>query len=287
MSTLRRFLLLCLMPSLTKTVFGNESNLSRVPSGPDLEILSYLDPINLFTVGLTAREFDHKVVEYLTLPGIKKERDIKLNNYILLARQPGALANPLKAIDKYLACGDKRPIVKIFGLKDLVKNDPPKFMSLLLKSAPVKPESMTHLENFYQHTLQISDLVNSPPTYESPAEKLAAIYIELSIWEQIKDQVWAEIRSQVRNQVWFEVEAQINDHAWNHIWERVRELVEHRVGRLSWNRIWGQVVSPASAQIWSRLRIEIGDKIKSLVDEQLSKSLLRFKLAEAYQEGRL
>ena len=265
---------------------GGENHLKNVPYGPDSEVFSYLTPAELFNIGTTSKDFDHRVIGYLLSPASKVERALNFRNFVILQNQANHSVNPFISADQYLAMTSPKPIVKVFGARDMLKKNPIKFMKLALKSALVATNAKNiDLTTFYQKTFQIDQLIRSLPSYSTPSQKLANIYIELSLWEHIKDQVWNQIRNQVRNQVWFEIEAQIHDQTWNLVWDGVQELVSTKMGHSSWNQVWRQAISLNTAQIWSQIDIQLEPEIKSLIDKELNNNLPYFQLAQAYQEG--
>ena len=129
----------------------------------------------------------------------------------------------------------------------------------------------------------LQTLSESFPSYESEGKKLAAIIMDLIIWDQISEQV----STQVRAQAW----TQVGDEVWAKVFPRVAKEVGLHVGNSIRNQIW--------AQIWEQIRDQVGvrvghhvlfkiwTEVRSQVEDKVNRNLKHLKFAAAHREGSL
>ncbi|MFK7826580.1 MAG: hypothetical protein AB8G05_20740 [Oligoflexales bacterium] len=248
-------------------------------------------------------------------------------NYLILKNHDES-GNQFILHDNYLALKSRETVLKIFGLDDLVKEEPKKFLKLLIEAIPHTQETIVNdLETFCSETFPSNQLINGIPLSQTPEHKLATIFTELTVWEQIKDQVGDQVRSQVydklrgqvNDRVWTQIRAQIDgedesqdvaqveDHIWAPVEDMVDTQIKARVGLQLWtqvgDQVWRQIRHQLGDHVWAQIenqvrnhiREEIKDQVwdhikyqvEDLVDAQLKEDLQQFKFEQAYQDGDL
>ncbi|NRA47447.1 MAG: hypothetical protein HRU09_21065 [Oligoflexales bacterium] len=274
--------------SVSNTSFASQSSLSSIPEGPDLAVFSYLSPEALFEVGVCSRYFDSRVVQYLQSPEKAKEKRKKLQDYLILRSEGTQTSCPLVSIDEYLKTDADCPISRILGLNHLIKKDQTKLLKLILKSAPQKHEPLgRQLETFYKNTLQIEKTLASLPSYDRSEEKLAAVFIQLLIWTQVRDQVWAPVAHHIKSGNQEEagriMDKRLGDDASDQIRDQLAELIKEQVGTLSTNQLKDHTMIHIWTQIWQLMMSKLSKDLGALVNENLE----HFKLATDYDQENL
>ncbi|MFK7823648.1 MAG: hypothetical protein AB8G05_05805 [Oligoflexales bacterium] len=139
-----------------------------------------------------------------------------------------------------------------------------------------------HLKSVYLYK-HFSSLSESFPSYESDNKKLAAIIMDLLIWDQISEQV----STQVKAQTW----SQVGDEAWTKVWSKVIDGIESRVGNSIRNEIWAQISEKIRKQVEVRVDnhvlFKIWTQLRSQVEDQVKQNLWHLQFASAYREGSL
>jgi hypothetical protein len=105
---------------------------------------------------------------------------------------------------------------------------------------------------------------------------------------QVRDQVWDQVRAQVRDQVgdqvgdqvraqvWDQVGAQVRDQVraqvWaqvrNQVWDQVRAQVRDQVR----DQVWDQVRDQVRDQVWAQVRAQVGDQVWAQVRDQVGQA---------------
>ena len=129
----------------------------------------------------------------------------------------------------------------------------------------------------------LQTLSDSFPSYESEGKKLAAIIMDLIIWDQISTQV----STQVRSQAW----THIGDEAWAKVWPRVVEEVGIHIGvsirNQIWAQIWDQIREQVGVRIGHHVLFKIWTQVRSQVEDKVNKNLQHLQFASAHRKGNL
>ena len=204
-----------------------------------------------------------------------------LSNHVCL----GDGSKKIVSVGEYLEMKNSIPLSEIFGLnKYLTQPDHSTFFSLLKKSAPHTQETIeSSLKIFYNKTFQINNLIDLVPLAETAEQRLAAVIIELSIWDQAGEHAWDQIRSRV----W----AELKSSAWAQVGAETRFQFGKQVGVHIWYQIWYQIRDqfevPVRTRIWDQVGELIWNQVGVHLKEKLDQELCKFEFLSANQEGKL
>jgi len=130
---------------------------------------------------------------------------------------------------------------------------------------------------------QAADL--TPPKYyvwlDSPLAGCYAGVMLDQVWDQVGDQVWAQVGDQVGDQVWAQVGDQVGDQVWAQVRNQVRDQVgdqvwnqvRNQVGDQVWDQVWNQVRDQVGDQVWNQVWAQVRDQVKDQVKDQIYKSI--------------
>ena len=98
-----------------------------------------------------------------------------------------------------------------------------------------------------------------------------------NVGDQVRDQVWAQVRDQVGDQVWAQVRAQVRDQVGDQVWAQVRAQVRDQVR----DQVWAQVRD----QVWAQVRAQVRDQVGAAYWSQHEAGWLSFYSFFATQVG--
>ena len=186
---------LSLITNFSSISYASECHLNSCPDDIFSLLFRYLTLPELYNMGLTAKRIDSSVMEYIS-NNDKEDFSNAAKNHVMLKNYE---ENPFTTIDDLLN-GERQPLKRVYGVTDLLRKDPEKFIKLVLHSIPHTPETIeSELRTFHQETFQINKLISSLPTYETAQQKLAGVLIELLTWGQVGDQVWDQVKEDLRH----------------------------------------------------------------------------------------
>lgn len=94
--------------------------------------------------------------------------------------------------------------------------------------------------------------------YKSTVDQVRA-----QVWEQVRDQVGEQVAEQVRDQfgeqVWAQVRDQVRDQVGEQVREQVRAQFADQVGEQVWEQVGEQVWAQVADQVWTDLRCGVFD----------------------------
>ena len=257
--------------------YASECHLDNCPDDIFPSFFKYLTLPELYNMGLTAKVIDSEVMKYIGSNHDNGFND-SAKNHVMIKNY---VDNPFKTVDHFLS-GERQLLKRVYGVTDLLKEDPEKFIKLVLHSIPHTPETIdSDLRTFHQNTFQIDNLTNSLPTYETSQQKLASVLIELLTWAQVGDQVWDQVWAQVWAQVWDQVRAQVWAQVWDQVWDQAWDQVWAQVGDQVWDQVRAQVGDQVRAQVWDQVWAQVGAQVWANED------LRHFKFAPAFEAGNL
>ena len=176
-------LVLCLFSFNFISLHASEKN-DSIPLQEDLFplLFQYLTLPELYNMGLTAKDIDAKVAEYLRTSSESESLKRSFKNHIML--KDYGHKNPFMSIDDFLNSYPQR-LQRVYEIVDFLRNKPDDFIKLALHSVPRDHQtSESDLNEFYKHPIQIDRLIASLPAYETPHQKLTAILIETLYWSE-------------------------------------------------------------------------------------------------------
>ena len=266
--------------ALTNSIcFGSSSSLEGIPEGPDRNIFSYMNPVDLFNYGVSSKALDNRVINYIK----SRENKNNFDNYLMIKNPEGSDANPFIHIDDYLASEERLPVVKIFGLIDLFKARPFDFVDMIIKSIPHKPESiLSDLNDFYQNIASASELVNSIPRQKNSHQRLANILIESLMWAGLDDQVESQIiqlldnEQLFRREIYLQIQDQLHVDIWRQFDNHLDDLIEAQFDNLICDQIFEM-----REQAWIEVRDKFWTKVNDRVWDKINSDLKRFDFSES------
>ena len=139
-----------------------------------------------------------------------------------------------------------------------------------------------NLKSIYSHK-NLKTLSDSYPSYASEGKKLAAIIMDLIIWDQISAQVSTQIKaqtwSQVGDRVWTIVFAQVIDAVGIYVGDSIRNHI--------WAQIWVKIREQVKIRVSDRVLFKIWTEVRSQVENKVNQNLLHLKFDSAHRQGNL
>jgi hypothetical protein len=158
------------------------------------------------------------------------------------------ISNDKQIMDKIIVEFSIPPEAKII----VPKNSSGKFRTdIIIKERVWKPKDLFPVISKVLNRLKKYKPINPITATEMPDVKKIK-----KVWDQVRDQVWDQVREQVRDQVWDQVREQVWDQVWEQVWDQV------------WGQVWDQVWEQAGAQVWAQVREQAGAQVGDQVREQ-------------------
>ena len=231
-----RYLIVPFLITYSSNAFCAESNktpkykLEELDDSLTVDILEFLDPQSLKSVVTTSKYFGNFL-------SANEDTGTYLRDQMFKVITQNDEHLPL---GEYLE-GERIPVKNIRNIAPLMKESSSSFLRFIYKSIPYTTETIkADLKTYYFDLANIKNLIATLAPSETPQQKIASLFIEISIWDQAWYQVKNLMMDNFRDQSWNQVMEQVLDHVWTQVGAQVGAQVVGQIGAEVWDEIRGQ-----------------------------------------------